>query len=93
LNYDAEEPGECRSPVTGDLCELTAQSKYGAPTGEFELAGSPFLAIEGDAMAYKIIACEVMKSELLAVKAGTDVDFVFVEMGLHLHPARLHEEL
>jgi len=44
-------------------------------------------------MAYKIIACEVMKSELLAVKAGTDVDFVFVEMGLHLHPARLHEEL
>jgi hypothetical protein len=44
----------------------------------------------------KIIACHVMKEELLAVKrdqSAPEIEWQFVSMGLHLHPAKLHREL
>lgn len=41
----------------------------------------------------RVIACEVMREELLAVKASHPVTFEFVSMGLHLWPERLREEL
>lgn len=44
-------------------------------------------------MAVKMIACEVMKEELLTVASGGSVEFEFVSMGLHLHPEKLGEEL
>ncbi|HEY6006710.1 MAG TPA: DUF1638 domain-containing protein [Geobacteraceae bacterium] len=40
-----------------------------------------------------IIACEVMKEELLAVATERPVAFRFVSMGLHRWPERLREEL
>ncbi len=40
-----------------------------------------------------IIACDVMKEELLTAAAGTPVEFRFVSMGLHRWPERLKEEL
>jgi hypothetical protein len=44
-------------------------------------------------MTVKLIACEVMKEELLAIKTQCDIDFVFISMGLHLHPEKLNREL
>jgi hypothetical protein len=44
-------------------------------------------------MEVKIIACEVMKDELLAVTDGDIVDFEFVPQGLHAHPEKLNVEL
>ncbi len=44
-------------------------------------------------MATKIIACEVMKEELLSNQGGQDINFHFVEMALHEHPEKLHAEL
>ncbi|MDF2568957.1 MAG: hypothetical protein K0R55_561 [Sporomusa sp.] len=44
-------------------------------------------------MTVKIIACEVMKEELLSVKTKEIVEYEFVSMGLHLHPQKLHSEL
>ncbi len=44
-------------------------------------------------MRLKVIACEVMKEELLAVAAGTAADFEFVPQGLHSHPEKLNLEL
>lgn len=44
-------------------------------------------------MTTKIIACEVMKEELLAIKPHEKVEYQFVSMGLHLYPKRLHQEL
>ncbi|WP_224957791.1 DUF1638 domain-containing protein [Geomonas subterranea] len=41
----------------------------------------------------RIIACEVMREELLAVPAAHPVEFVFVSMGLHRWPDKLREEL
>jgi hypothetical protein len=41
----------------------------------------------------KVIACEVMKEELLSVRTSSSHDIHFVTMGLHKHPARLHDEL
>jgi Protein of unknown function (DUF1638) len=40
-----------------------------------------------------IIACEVMKEELLRVAATRPVQFRFVSLGLHRWPERLREEL
>lgn len=44
-------------------------------------------------MTIKIIACEVMKEELLSVAPIDDVEFEFVSMGLHLYPEKLGREL
>jgi hypothetical protein len=44
-------------------------------------------------MATKIIACEVMKEELLAVVPMADVEFQFISMGLHKYPDKLRAEL
>ena len=44
-------------------------------------------------MRLKVIACEVMKEELLAAAAGNAPDFEFVPQGLHAHPEKLNEEL
>lgn len=44
-------------------------------------------------MTVKIIACEVMKEELLAMTSDSSMDFEFISMGLHLHPEKLGEEL
>lgn len=47
-------------------------------------------------MTIKIIACNVMKEELLAMKrkeSSPEIEFQFVSMGLHLHPEKLHREL
>ncbi|HBS58739.1 MAG TPA: hypothetical protein DEA44_05685, partial [Firmicutes bacterium] len=44
-------------------------------------------------MTVKIIACEVMKEELLAIAPRQPVEYEFVSMGLHLHPPKLHRYL
>ncbi|HEY3423205.1 MAG TPA: DUF1638 domain-containing protein [Negativicutes bacterium] len=44
-------------------------------------------------MPIKIVACEVMKEELLAVTADSDIEFEFISMGLHLYPEKLGKEL
>lgn len=44
-------------------------------------------------MRIKIIACEVMKEEIMAVKPVHNVDYRFVSMELHTRPEKLHEEL
>lgn len=44
-------------------------------------------------MSVKIIACEVMKEELLAIKPREQVEYEFISMGLHLYPKKLHQEL
>ena len=44
-------------------------------------------------MARKIIACEVMKDELLHIHPQQPLDYDFVSMGLHLHPDKLRREL
>ncbi|OPX44003.1 hypothetical protein CLHUN_20280 [Ruminiclostridium hungatei] len=44
-------------------------------------------------MSIKIIACEVMKEELLSVKPETPTEYSFVSMELHTRPEKLHKEL
>lgn len=44
-------------------------------------------------MTVKIIACEVMKEELLGIKPKETVNYEFISMGLHLHPKKLNCEL
>lgn len=44
-------------------------------------------------MRVKIIACEVMKEEMLVVANGNPPDFEFVSQGLHAHPEKLNAEL
>lgn len=44
-------------------------------------------------MRLKIIACEVMKEELLSITAANQIEFEFISMGLHLHPKKLHTKL
>jgi G3E family GTPase len=41
----------------------------------------------------KIIACEVMKEEILSINTSPDVDFEFVSMDFHLYPKKLGKEL
>jgi hypothetical protein len=44
-------------------------------------------------MIPRVIACEVMKEELLSIKCDGSVDFDFVPQGLHAHPEKLNTEL
>lgn len=44
-------------------------------------------------MSTRILACEVMREELLRVPARGPVRFQFLPMGLHVSPARLHAAL
>jgi hypothetical protein len=44
-------------------------------------------------MGLKIIACEVMKEELLAINAAEGIDYEFVSLGLHRYPEKLNVEL
>jgi hypothetical protein len=44
-------------------------------------------------MTIKIIACEVMKKELLSITPIIDVEYEFVSMNLHLYPEKLNKEL
>lgn len=44
-------------------------------------------------MKRKVIACEVMKEEILSVDSLTDVEFDFVSMNYHLYPKKLTKEL
>lgn len=44
-------------------------------------------------MRIKIIACEVMKEELLLIHTKNAVEWHFVSMGLHTRPQKLHDEL
>lgn len=44
-------------------------------------------------MPVKIIACEVMREEILAAAAGSPAEFEFISMGLHLYPQKLNREL
>ena len=44
-------------------------------------------------MTIKIIACEVMKKELLSIMPILDVEYEFVSMNLHLYPEKLRREL
>jgi len=44
-------------------------------------------------MKTKIIACEVMKEEMLSIKPLADEDFEFVSMNYHLYPKKLGTEL
>jgi hypothetical protein len=46
-----------------------------------------------DQFPVKIIACEVMKQELLSIDAKTETEFEFVKMGLHNYPRKLNTEL
>jgi hypothetical protein len=44
-------------------------------------------------MTIKIIACEVMKEELLSIKSNQLIEYEFISMGLHRYPKKLHNEL
>jgi hypothetical protein len=44
-------------------------------------------------MKNKIIACEVMKEEILSMDPLADVEFEFVSMNYHLYPKKLGKEL
>lgn len=44
-------------------------------------------------MKIKMIACEVMKEELLSIDSVHSIDYEFISMGLHLYPKKLHKEL
>lgn len=44
-------------------------------------------------MTIKIIACEVMKEELLGITSKSHVEYEFIPMKLHLYPQKLHKEL
>jgi hypothetical protein len=44
-------------------------------------------------MKVKIIACEVMKNELLQIKKEDNTDIEFISLGLHLYPDKLRKEL
>jgi hypothetical protein len=44
-------------------------------------------------MTMKIIACEVMKKELLSITKSLDIEYEFVSMNLHLYPEKLRKEL
>lgn len=44
-------------------------------------------------MGTKIIACDVMKEELLSIPAANATDYEFLPMGLHDQPDKLHSEL
>lgn len=44
-------------------------------------------------MTIKIIACEVMKKELLSIKQTLDVEYEFISMNLHLYPEKLRREI
>ncbi|ADL51002.1 DUF1638 domain-containing protein [Clostridium cellulovorans] len=44
-------------------------------------------------MSIKVIACEVMKEELLSIKPKAAIDFEFISMGLHLYPNKLQKEI
>lgn len=44
-------------------------------------------------MTIKIIACEVMKKELLSITPILDVEYEFISMNLHLNPEKLRTEL
>lgn len=44
-------------------------------------------------MTIKIIACEVMKEELLSIEPVTAVEYEFVPMALHLYPEKLGNKL
>jgi hypothetical protein len=46
-----------------------------------------------DTPRVKIIACEVMKEEMLGLVDGNAPDFEFVPQGLHNHPEKLNAEL
>ncbi len=50
-------------------------------------------AAKAEKMTVRIIACEVMKEELLAVAPADAVEFQFVSMGLHTYPEKLGNEL
>jgi len=44
-------------------------------------------------MKIKVIACEVMKEEMLAIQPLADEEFEFVSMDFHLYPQKLGREL
>ncbi|MDF2987461.1 MAG: hypothetical protein K0R50_2971 [Eubacterium sp.] len=44
-------------------------------------------------MNIKLVACEVMKEELLSVTAMHNTEIHFIPMGFHLYPEKLHKEL
>lgn len=44
-------------------------------------------------MKRKVVACEVMKEEILSIGSLTDVEFDFVSMNYHLYPKKLTKEL
>jgi len=44
-------------------------------------------------MSLKIIACEVIKEELLGVASGRDIEFEFLSQGKHNYPDKLGQEL
>ncbi|ATW27420.1 DUF1638 domain-containing protein [Candidatus Formimonas warabiya] len=44
-------------------------------------------------MTQKIIACEVLKEELLAVTSGREIEFEFLPQGRHNYPEKLGREL
>ena len=49
------------------------------------------LSDEEAIMRLQVIACEVMKEELLAATADNGLDFEFVPQGLHVHPEKLNK--
>lgn len=44
-------------------------------------------------MTVKIIACEVMKEEILSIKPNLGIEYEFLPMKLHIHPEKLGKEL
>lgn len=44
-------------------------------------------------MAKKLLCCDVFKEEMLSIALPADLELEFLSMGLHLHPAKLHQEV
>lgn len=44
-------------------------------------------------MTTKLICCDVFKEEIVNLNPPNDMDMEFISMGLHLHPAKLHQEI
>ncbi|MHB9093983.1 MAG: DUF1638 domain-containing protein [Eubacteriales bacterium] len=44
-------------------------------------------------MTKKFLCCDVFKEEVLSLTPPPDTELEFISMGLHLHPAKLHQEI
>ena len=86
---------EAKSSLIGDdLASFISQSKAGQlRLGRNQVFSYPQRYGGEGLMTVKIIACEVMKEELLGIIPKDHVEYEFIPMKLHLYPHKLHKEL